>query len=181
MLETEEDKVIFHRLYKENRQKLYFIAWRILHNETYAEDAVHAGFLKLANTFGRYRQQPYVNLVKICSITVRNAAIDITRENEKKYNFWDENGKDGDNIADATPDILDELIAKQERSVVAEALMELEEEERELIYLQYTAGMKPKEIGKMLNMTSAAIRKKTFYSRNKLARILESKGYKRNE
>ena len=62
-------------------------------------------------------------------------------------------------------------------SIIEDALKEMDDEERELLYLQYAAGLKPKEIGEMFNMTSAEVRKKNFVSRNKLAGILEKKGF----
>ena len=179
MLESAADKAIFQKLYEENCQKMYYVAWKVLHNEENAEDAVHNGFLNLANNFANYRHQSYENLVKICCIIVKNAAIDIIRENEKQCNFSKEKGFTEDSLPDIGPDILEKIMKQQEKSIVVQALMELEEDERELIYLQYAAGLKPKEIGEMLNMTSAAVRKKTFTCRNKLAKSLESKGYER--
>ena len=80
-------------------------------------------------------------------------------------------------ISHIAPDILDKIIEQYESALVDEALKELEEAEREILYLQYAAGFKPKEIGEMLDITSAEVRKKTFVSRNKLAKILERKGF----
>lgn len=177
MLETAADKVIFEKLYEENRQKMHFIARKVVHDETNTEDAVHNGFLKLANNFSKYRHKPYEDLVKICTIIVKNAAIDIIRENRKHRRFSGENGFTEDSVPDIAPDILDKIIEQYESALVDEALKELEEAEREILYLQYAAGFKPKEIGEMLDMTSAEVRKKTFVSRNKLAKILERKGF----
>ena len=69
------------------------------------------------------------------------------------------------------------MIIQRDSSIIEDALKEMDDEERELLYLQYAAGLKPKEIGEMFNMTSAEVRKKNFVSRNKLAGILEKKGF----
>lgn len=178
MLETAADKVIFERLYEENGQKLHFVARKILHDEMDAEDAVHNGFLKIANNFASYRNKPYEELERICTIIVRNEAIDIFRENSKTCGFSEEKGFSEENVPDIVPGILDEMIAECDSSVIDESLMELEEGARELLYLQYAAGLKPKEIGEMFHMTSAEVRKRNFVNRNKLAEILEKKGFK---
>lgn len=55
MTKTKVDQTIVHKLYAENKQKLYFIAWRILKDEMRAEDAVHNGFLKMVKGFDKYK------------------------------------------------------------------------------------------------------------------------------
>lgn len=177
MLETEADKVIFEKLYEEKRQKMHFVARKILHDETNAEDAVHNGFINLANNFAKYRSKSYDELVRICTIIVKNAAIDIIRENSRRYSFVEGDGFYEDSISDITPDILDKIIEQHDSALLDEALKELEEGERGILYLQYAAGYKPKKIGEMLNMSSAEVRKKTHISRNKLAEILKEKDF----
>ena len=63
-LETEADKAVIQRLYEQSRQKLYYIAWNILHNEADAEDAVHVCFVKLADKFSKYSHLSYEELEK---------------------------------------------------------------------------------------------------------------------
>jgi RNA polymerase sigma-70 factor (ECF subfamily) len=48
MIDTLEDKHKFEIIYEAYREELYNIANDILHNSHDAEDAVHHGFLKLA-------------------------------------------------------------------------------------------------------------------------------------
>ena len=177
MLETAADKVIFEKLYEKNGQKLHFIARKVLNDEMDAEDAVHNGFLKLANSFAKYRNKPYEDLERICTIIVRNAAIDIFREKSKTCRFSEKKGFSEENVPDIVPNILDKVIEQRDSAIIDEALKEMEYEEREFLYLQYAAGFKPKEIGEMFHMTSAEVRKKNFVSRNKLAEILKNKGF----
>lgn len=177
MTKTKVDQTIVHKLYAENKQKLYFIAWRILKDEMRAEDAVHNGFLKMVKGFDKYKDQPYTNLVKMSCIVVRNAAIDMIREQEKLCYFPDEKGIDEDALPDESEDLLDAIIQDFDMEILRQALSELSYEEKELIYLQYSIGLKPKEIGKIMHMSSAAVRKKVFYCRNKLAESMRQKGY----
>ncbi len=177
MLETEAERDVFQKLYEENRQKLYFIAWKILRNEADAEDAVHTCFLKVADKFANYSHLPYVELVRLCSTVVRNAATDIAREYEKKGNFESGAYHNSDGVPDISPDVLDVLIERYEKGLVMQAIMQLTEEEKEFLYLQYGMEFKPKVIGELMDMTSASVRKKMFSCRKKVAKILEGDEY----
>lgn len=48
VIETEEDKSKFEDIYREYRGLMYYIAYRRLHHEQDAEDAVHHAFMKIA-------------------------------------------------------------------------------------------------------------------------------------
>jgi len=176
VLQTEEDKAVFNKLYEQYQQPFYHIAFKILHNEFDAEDAVHNAFVKMALNFYRYRLKPYNSLVKICRAIVRHEAFNILRDYKKHAVFtstWDE-----EKVEDPSRDILSELIMKYEFDQVTAAIMQLEEWEREFLYLQYVLGLKPKEIGMRLGMTSQKVRSRMMLIRNKVARILLSKGIK---
>ena len=172
-LRTEENSVILQKLYERSRQKLYYIAWGILHNEADAEDAVHTCFLKIADKFTRYSHLSYDELERLCCTVVRNAATDIAREYEKKGNFIEGFNQDEDDLPDMAPDVLDQLIEKMERQDLVKALMQLDIQERDFLNMQYVLGLKPKVIGKLTGMSSEAVRKKIFRCRVKLAKILE--------
>ena len=80
-------------------------------------------------------------------------------------------------MVDISPDVLDKLIEQYEKNLLDRAVKKLAGAEKDLIFLQYGLGMKPKEIGKMLNMTSAMVRKRMCRCRNKLVTILEGEEY----
>lgn len=177
VLETEADRDVCQKLYEENKQKLFRIANKILQNTADAEDAVQICFSKIIDDFKDYRDMPYEELAVLCQTIVKHDAIDIIREHKKMVNFTDEVHLGEDDIVSATPDILEQLVERYEKDLVVQAIMELKEEERELMYLQYVSELKPKEIAKLFDTTSSAIRKKTLKCRNKLAKILEDYGH----
>lgn len=177
MLETEADKILFERLYVEDRQMLYLIAFKVLGNVSDSEDAVHTCFLNLAKNFEKYRYESYENLEKLCRAIVKNAAMDIVRTRSKLTQFSEEAELGEEAIIDDGPDILEQLILKHDRKIVFKALMGLTESERELLDLQYSLGMKPKDIAKIFNISSDAARARLLRCRAKLAALLEENGY----
>lgn len=177
VLETETDRELCQKLYKENKQKLFYLANRILQNPADAEDAVHVCFSKIMGDFARYRTMPYEELVIMCQAIVKHNAIDILREYGRKVSLDDENYAVEREMSFVGTDTLDKLIEQYENELLSQALMELEKEERELMYLQYVAEIKPKEIAKMYGITSGAVRKRTLRCRKKLAKILRKMNY----
>lgn len=177
LLETDADREIFHKLCEENEQAFFLAAMKLLQNEADAEDAVQSCFLKMIDNFANYRHKPYIDLVRICYATIRHNAIDILRDRKKKADFTDETYEWEENTADLSPGILEQMIEKYESSLVQQALMQLEPEEREILNLQYVLELKPKEIAAQLNTTSDIVRKRIFRCRQKLEKILEGFGY----
>jgi RNA polymerase sigma-70 factor (ECF subfamily) len=172
LLETDADRDVCQKLYEENKQKLFGIANGILHNTADAEDAVQSCFSKIIDNYKKYRYKSYEEMVMLCTTIVKHNAIDIIRERKKVVNFTDGiRLGEGDKVS--TPDVLEILVRRYESDLVVQAIMELKGEDRELMYLQYICGMKPREIAKMYNVPSSVIRKKTLRCRNKLANILE--------
>ena len=177
LLETDADRDVCQKLYEENKHKLFVIANGILCNTADAEDAVQICFTKIIDNFKRYREKPYEELVRISYAVVRNCAIDIIRE-RKKMVFLKERFRLGEGIEENTDlDVLELFVKSYERDLVLQAIMELNKEERDLMFLQYGSGIKPKEIAKLYNTTSNVIRKRTLRCRNKLAKILEDYGH----
>lgn len=173
------DKELLQELYQRNKQKLYYMAWKIVQNDVAAEEAVHMCFLKLIENFHHYCDQPYENLEKLCGAIVINAAKDILRENFRSEPFQtqEDTGFLEQNIKDCTPDVLEQIIEQDEKTLIVQALRELQPDEYRFLYLQYGLGMKPKEIGTLMEMPSSAVRKKMLRCRKKLAKILENEKY----
>ena len=177
MLETEADREIFQKLYEENKLMLWHIVRKVVRNELDAEDAVHTCFLRLAENFSRYRNQPYGNLVKLCIVIAKNVATDISREYQKAGDIGKENIDWEEHVEDFSPDVLDKVIKKYEEQLLDQAVEQLSDEEKRLVFLRYVLGFKPKKIARIYGMDYETIRKKLHRSKNKLAKILEEDEY----
>lgn len=177
LLETKEDSEVFRKLYEKNRQKLYRIAEKIIPDGESAEDVVQVCFLKLGESFGKYRHETFERLERLCHAIVVNAALDVSRAYHRKAAFLDELNKEKEILVDYVPDVLDEIIERNDHELVVQAVKELKEEERYLLYLRYGLELKPREIGTLLDMTSMVVRRKLLGCRTKLARIMEDEKY----
>ena len=167
ILEMGPERNNFERLYREHGKRLYYVARKIVRSDEDAEDAVHNAFIKMTE---KYRDSSYTELTRLSTTVVRNAAYDIARKYQKEGEIFKE-----DEIVDEKQDILEELIQRNEKHILIQAIMELSEEERELLYHQYVGNMQPREIAKLLNISSEEVRRKLFRCRNKLAKIIQEK------
>ena len=82
-LDTNEEKDYFEWMYLEYKQKMYGIAYSILHNEQDSEDAVHQAFLKMADNFQKIISIPRQELPSYIVIIIRNTSINIYNQNKR--------------------------------------------------------------------------------------------------
>ncbi|MFI3237025.1 MAG: sigma-70 family RNA polymerase sigma factor [Lachnospiraceae bacterium] len=177
MLESEADQEVFAQLYIKVKQPMYYLAKRLLMSEADAEDAVHDAFLKMADKFDKYNDQSIESLSKICSVVVKNAALDMLRVQKRRQSLEEEWVAEIKNDLVNYEDGLSALIEKYNQELLLKAFEQLDESEQDLLQLQYVIGMKPKEIGELLGVDSVIVRKKMLLIRKKLAAILKGDDY----
>ena len=177
MLETDEDREIFAKLYEDAKPMLWHVARKIVRNEADAEDAIHTCFLHLAENFGKYKGQSYENLIKLCNVISKNAATDIARDYGKVGDVLEEDIFWDDNVVDPSPGVLDKLIERYESELLDRAVKRLSPLERELLFVRYVLGFKPMKIARMYRMDYEVVKKKLRNSKYRLAKILEEKEY----
>lgn len=177
MLETDEERAVFQKFYEKNNHMFYNIAKGILKTEEDAEDAVQNCFLRIVEKYDKYRSQTEENLTRLGCTIVKHEAIDMLRKKEKKIVFSDENFLSQEEIPDMSPDILEQLIQKTNSNLVTQAVMQLREEDRNLLYLRYVLDLKPKDIGELFDKNPSAVRKKLYQCRTKLVEVLKGDEY----
>lgn len=165
MLKTKADRAVLQRLYQENAKKLYCVAWKIVQNKAQAEEAVCACFRKLAEDFSKLRCWEYKNLERLCVIVVKNVAMELAAKHgggvkraEGEMRSTSHKSKDSES-----------------ESVITQALRELEEDERNLLFMKYGLELGPKEIGRLFNMTSTEVQRRILNCSEKLVTALEAK------
>ena len=164
MIRTESDKKLFIKLYKENKQKFYYIAYKVLQNETDAESAVYAGLLKMVECFSSYVDEPYEKLVKLCCMVIQFQACKIQKAGL---------GNAGDPETEAIPDMPEQSLNQYEPELIVEAFRQLGEEELILLKMQYELELSPKNIGELLDMPAQSVTKRVQCCINRLVQVLE--------
>ena len=168
VLETQEDKDKFEKLYKKYKNTMFKVAYCVLHNKDSAEDAVHDALLCIANNFEKIGILNGQDLYANCVIIVRNAAINIFRENEK-------DSKNTEPLNDSKASVETNFFEKYDLDALKDSIGELPIIYQDIIYLYYVQGYSTKEICKMLGISSGAVWKRVERARKLLKQVLVEK------
>ncbi len=164
MLAKAGDRDAFCALYSLYKDRLYRYAFYKLGNQQDAEDAVsdcvlsafiQVGSLKKAEAFSAWI---FRILYCTCS-SIAKAQIE-RRKTE--------------NIDDLENNLCSDFTNSIEKTELQQALSVLKESEREIVLLSVVGGFKSKEIGKIMDMTSGAVRSNLSRSLKKMKDFLES-------
>lgn len=83
MVDGEEEKSLVESLYKEHRQLMYKTAFKYLHNNEEAEDAVHEAFLRVIKNISKFRTYSCNENVSYLVIIVRGIALNMLEKKNK--------------------------------------------------------------------------------------------------
>jgi len=163
------DKEAFCSLYGLYKDRLYRYAFYKLQNEEDAKDAVgecvlsafvQIGALKKAEAFSGWI---FRILYCTCSAIIKQRAQQ--RKNE--------------NIDDMASSLSCNFDSAVEKTELQQALAVLKDNERDIVLLSVIGGFSSKEIGKMVDMTSGAVRSNLSRSLKKMKAFLESESYEK--
>lgn len=166
MIDSDTDKSKFEMLYNEYRNLMYYTANRILNNSYDAEDAVHQAFLKVIENLDKIEEPKCPKTRSFLVIITERKALDLYRKKMRRTVVSIDNEN-----ADIPVD--SEIDSFAERSVLASAIAALPVKYRQLILLKYDNGFSEHEIGQILSMTDANVKKTIQRAKTKLQIILK--------
>jgi len=173
----------FECLFTKYRQRLFGVAWRLLHDEDAALDVVQESFVRafqqLEKLRGEARFYPWLRRIAV------NLAIDRLRHarrgvevgfDEAQHGGGDSIGRDRavwateDRAARESPEKRAEL--SEFSAALQEALCKLSENHRAVFMLHAAEGMSYREIADALNCNIGTVMSRLFYARKKLQEML---------
>ncbi len=171
MIDDPQDKQTFEQIYLENRDFLFNYSYRILRDESSAEDAVHDAFLSLARYYDRYKQLSREQIRKLLTITARNAAFKIYNH-RKRENVTEEIYKDDEIIQDISVD----TEKKDIKRILFEMVKSLDSKYSDVIMLKYYCDLSVNEIAAALDLTPENVKVRLHRARALLKTKLEGVG-----
>lgn len=169
LIETDEGKSKFEKLYYKYRWLMFSVAKEILKNKQLAEDATQEAFIKIARAMDKIEDVDSHKTKNFVVIITRNACLDML-DKEKRHMGMAH--IDDMEVSETTEYFDLETLALQS---VVEAIKELSPEYRDVIQLKYYYNFKEKEIADALGITYAAVRKRLERARNRLSILLEER------
>lgn len=164
IIETQAEQSKFEKLYLTYRQMMYALAFQILHNESDAEDAVHAAFIKLAENLEKI-SDPMCPKTKGYIVTiVENKAIDIYRSKQRHPQVP---------YCDETVGLHVEYRGENE---LARCMAQLPAKYRNVLLLKYSYGYDTKEVAKIMGISQANAYKLEQRAKVKLEKLCRERG-----
>ncbi len=174
VIRDENDRSYVALLYEENKEKLFYIANKILNHQQDAEDCVHDVIESLIDYLQVYMESEEEHQKNILGRMCRNIAIDKYRKNKRRNQF--EYYPDDDSMfefVDEESDVSKIVIREENRNRLIELIDSLDSIHSDILFWRYFMNMSISHIAKMLALTETAVRMRLSRARKKL---LDTKG-----
>jgi len=167
LIDSEEDKSKFERLYLAYKQQMYYAANRILKDSHLAEDAVHQAFLRIIDNLEKINENECHKTKGFVVIIVEHVAIDFYNRRKKENAVsWEENEY-----------VLEDMEKKDFTKGGIEALLlELPVNYSSVLRLKYAHGYENQEIAKILRITEENVRQRILRGRKFLEKLMSEGG-----
>jgi RNA polymerase sigma factor (sigma-70 family) len=162
------EEVALGELYDRYGRVAYGLAFRMLRNETLAEDAVQEAFLTIWRTASRFVPERAKASTWLLTI-VHRRAVDLVRREERRRT--EPLGPEAEAVApDSSGE--DAVWLRLQRERVQQALKHLPDEQREAIELAYYGGFTQSELADRLGQPLGTIKSRMFAGLGRLRQIL---------
>lgn len=165
-LETAQDKSEFEDLYIKYKQRMYAIAYKILHNVEDSEDAVHEAFMAIAKNFKKIKNFSCQDKERYIVIIVRNVSIDIYRKNKKDSEYLAE-------LDDNQPPVNVNFFENIDYQKLLQTISELPLIYKDILFMHYVNHYTNNEISKMLDISVDNVWKRIERAKKLLKEKLE--------
>lgn len=168
IIELEEDKRKFERIYLSYKQTMFYAANLILKDHHLSEDAVHQAFLRIIDNLDKINENDCHKTRAFLVVVVEHISIDIYRKRKREDTIsYDELEL---YIADNTcqqNEVVDE---------VSSAILKLPVNYSTVLRLKYSQGYNDAEISEILDITQENVRQRISRAKKKLSELLQKEG-----
>lgn len=160
LIEDEEDKRKFERIYISYKQTMFYAAKRILKNEYTAEDAVHQAFLRIINHLEKINENDCHKTRAFLVVITEHIAIDIYRKQKR------ENTLSFDELEIYIAD--DSLPEHEVPDEISSVIEKLPVNYSTILRLKFAQGYNNSEIAQILDIKEDNVRQRISRARKKL-------------
>ncbi len=145
LIEEDDDKIKFEKIYTLYRKKMWYAANSVLSDAYLAEDAVHNAFIGIAKSIKRIDEADSPKTLSYVVTASKNCAIDILRKNR---NLSETNIDELYDVSDKSTGSF--ISALEAEDYIVQALAAMPAVYRDVLYLLIVGQMSEKEIAVLL-------------------------------
>lgn len=168
MIDSEEEKNKFVRIYERYRYFLWYLANERLGDAYLAEDAVQETFLVLTRYMEKIGEPESTATRNFLATIVKNKAIDLLRKQRRQRDEVFEEAE----ICQTQEDPLETWLIQENYRQILNAVGQLDEIYRVVFEYKYLHELSDREIADILGVTPKTVNVRIFRARKKLQQIL---------
>lgn len=172
MLDTEEEKDKFTRIYEDYRQFMFYVANKVLRDEGLAEDALQESFLRVVNNLHKIDESDVPKTKGFLKIIVKNVAVTMLLKVSKEVP--DEDFQEGLLDEAFLPEV--EAEKRDMRNHLIAAIARLKPEHQEILELVYFHDLKIANAATICGITPVTARKRVQRAKLELRTYLREAG-----
>lgn len=185
-----EDQDFVSKIFEENKNQLYYIAYSILKNEEDAKDAIQETMYKIIKYMDKFANDSKIdaqNKIMIgLRVAIRNTSLRHYQKKKRKLEHEtslfrksannDEDEEIAVDIRDEGADLDELIITQEECRKIQDALLKLSPNLQDAVNLVYYCDFSCAEAAKFLGIKDDALRNRLFQARQKLKELLKGDG-----
>lgn len=171
LIETEENRDKFEKIYLEYRYTLLYVAKSIVNDHQLAEDIVHETFLKTIENLDKIDGILCSKTKSFFVTIVKHKSIDEIRKIKREENTPLDDVEYL--LKDDAPLPLDNIIDQDGYNKLLEYIKHLDEKYSTVLQLKYIQGYSEKEIAEVLDITPKNANIRIFRARKMLVKMIE--------
>lgn len=172
MLDTEEEKSKFEKIYFKYRQLMFKVANDILSDEYLAEDTVHKSFIKIMKHLDKINDIECPKTKGFIVIVVKHIAIDLYRKRKREEVVQ----IDEEMLIEYRGMTVEQEVIDKIETPLTVAILLLPHHYSEIILLKYSHNYTDKQIAKLLGVSEDNVKKRLQRAKRKLKEVLKEVG-----
>lgn len=175
VIKDTNDKIKVERLYLEHKDRLFGVAYSILHDKSLAENAVHDTFVRIIEYLHKVDESNASKTITFLVIICKNIAINIYNSNKKslKYEILDD---EIDCMCSDNDNPLDIFITNESVRIIIDSMKQLKSIYQDVLLLKYDSHFNNEEIAHLLQISQATVRKRLERGKRMLIKFMEKDG-----
>lgn len=154
VIDEDSDKVKFEKIYNLYAKRMLKMAYSVLHNRADSEDVVHEAFIKIARNIESVGEVDSIDTLAYVLKATKNTALNWNRKYKKENSNieYDSCKK----ISDG--DFIKRLDVSNSYNRVVQAIAELDEKYRDVLYFRFVCEMSVNDISDLLGRKKSTIK-----------------------
>lgn len=162
------EKNTLDEFYEMYNKELYLYIYSMCRNREVSEDICQETFLKAILSLPSKHTNPRAWLY----LVARNLYLNFLKKEKRRVSVEDE-----ERLFKESSDVIEEIISRETTRRLYRALQKIDSKKREVLVLQYFAGLSQKEISAVMRLTPENIRVLSYRGKRELKNIMEVNGY----